>query len=213
MQTGFESFASDSIPSFKEPSEAVTNLLESDPSLQYSIDSPAEELPLLSMIKAYFAKWFSEMWKGVFGTSLIYYLLFAIGFSAILYFLIRILGPDRIGLRKNVMPEQSAPLELESIGEQDLKALLLVAEKAKDWRSHIGIQFHMILKQMEQKGHINISGNKTNRDYCFEISDKTLSSRFENLGRTFEYIWYGGFEANEERAQNYSHLRKTLFGQ
>jgi len=48
---------------------------------------------------------------------------------------------------------------------------------------------------------IDWESQKTNTDYIKEIRDDTIKSKFQNITRLYDFIWYGSFEVDEKSFQ------------
>lgn len=202
--------ASDSLPPYREASSELIAELEEDRDLEYQEQSskPSESpgQMLLALLKKYLGKLFETAGRSPLTRPILIFLGVLLG----LYILYRIIGPDRLGLGHN--ERYSGPSHLSDFerSAESLEALMLKAEQAGDWREYIRLQFLIGLKQMQLKGHLKVSPQKTALDYQYEIQKRDLALRFKDFSRTFEYIWFGGFEADEDRARSYQLESKEL---
>lgn len=202
--------AGDSLPAYREPSTELITELDKDRDLQYKelSSKQAETLgqKILAALDEYLGKFFEKAGKSPVTKPLLIFLGVLLG----LYILYRLIGPDRLGLRFN--ERYSGPGHLSDFerSAESLEALMLKAEQAGDWREFIRLQFLIGLKKMQMKGHLKVSPKKTALDYQYEIRQRDLAVRFKHFSRTFEYIWFGGFEADEERARSYKRESQEL---
>jgi hypothetical protein len=58
-----------------------------------------------------------------------------------------------------------------------------------------------VLKKLSENKLIAWDIEKTNSDYLLEIKDLSMRSNFANLSYTYNYIWYGEGEMNEDNFQ------------
>ncbi len=78
----------------------------------------------------------------------------------------------------------------QNIRESDLERLLRLALEAQDYRMALRVRYLMILKELDSKGWITHSPEKTNLNYLMELSNRPESTRFSDLTQIFEYVWY-----------------------
>lgn len=199
---------------YRQPSSELLEELESNSSYDYNIGPVrGEGESWLDRLRREIGYLLRRFWYGAVSNVWSRTLLIVLGAVALLYILYRILGPDRIGLATNRKRNlDTSKMVMEEIPEESLYQLLEKAERNKDWREYIHLQFHLLLRKLEASGHLKISPLKTSVDYRYEIKSETLAQQFAQLGRTFEYVWYGGFEADESRAQQYRQDCKKLGG-
>lgn len=64
----------------------------------------------------------------------------------------------------------------------------------------LSIRYYFLayLKQLHQENHIDFHGDKSNREYRYEIVDTNVKSEFDLLSRVFDYCWYGDFDISSE---------------
>ena len=80
-------------------------------------------------------------------------------------------------------------------------ALIHEAETKNNFNLATRYLFLQTLKTLSDKGLINFSPDKTNRDYLNESSSQSYHSQFSLLTLNYEYVWYGKFLINESQYQ------------
>lgn len=195
--------AQDSLVEYKPASSEILQSLSADADLEYSLSLPLEKSPLSQILGQKFHEILARFLLGL-GSDTGRAFIYLLGSALILYLLFRLLGPDRIGLASNrEMKEASAEYKDWQKSRESLESLLLRAEQYSDWREFIRLQFLLGLKHLHEAGELELSPKKTALDYHYEIRDRQLAQSFLQFSRTFEYVWYGGFEADENRARQY----------
>lgn len=79
-----------------------------------------------------------------------------------------------------------------------LQALIDEAIVQQDYRSAVRYLFLRALNALAAKGLIVWRIDKTNRDYVQELAQNELRTRFSELVRLFEYVWYGEFALTKQ---------------
>ncbi|MEO6893896.1 MAG: hypothetical protein ABI136_02615 [Ginsengibacter sp.] len=96
--------------------------------------------------------------------------------------------------------EEESIEELSELSEYD--SLAFGAENRKEFNLATRYLFLKTLKNLSDKGFINFTSEKTNKDYLNEMRQHHYFDQFSNLTRDYEYIWYGKFLIDAERYQN-----------
>ena len=78
--------------------------------------------------------------------------------------------------------------------EKELQA----ATANRNFRLAVRLLYLQIIKKLADKNLIDFKPHKTNSDYLTQLSSSHLYKDFSRLTRSFEYIWYGGFQMSEE---------------
>lgn len=195
---------------YRPASSELLQSLSADGDLEYSLSMPMEDSPLAQILGQKFMEFLQDFFRGL-GSDTGQALIYIFGSAILLYLLFRLLGPDRIGFASNKeMSPSSAEYKDWQKSSESLESLLLRAEQYSDWREFIRLQFLLGLKRLHEAGELELSPKKTALDYHYEIRDRQLAKDFLHFSRTFEYVWYGGFEADENRARQYRREAKKL---
>jgi hypothetical protein len=77
----------------------------------------------------------------------------------------------------------------------------LAAEAAtlKNYRLATRYLYLQALQALSNAGALVFAADKTNRQYYYELAGKPYQQQFAALTDDYEYVWYGGFEANEKQ--------------
>ena len=90
-----------------------------------------------------------------------------------------------VEVNETVVPELSETSEYDT--------LISEAEKNNELNLATRFLFLKTLKTLSDKGFINFSPDKTNKEYLREMQQHSYFTAFRNLTRDYEYIWYGQF--------------------
>lgn len=93
--------------------------------------------------------------------------------------------------------EEESIEELNELSEYD--SLAYDAENKKEFNLATRYLFLKTLKNLSDKGFIQFTSEKTNKDYLNEMRQHHYFDQFRNLTRDYEYIWYGKFSIDAER--------------
>jgi len=96
--------------------------------------------------------------------------------------------------------EDGAPHDLEEFLKYD--ALVSEAENKSEFNLATRYLFLKTLKSLADKGFIDFTAEKTNKEYLKEMEQNKSFNQFERLTRNYEYIWYGKFLIDQNKYQN-----------
>jgi hypothetical protein len=83
-------------------------------------------------------------------------------------------------------------------GQTDLDAAVRIQISRQNYRSAIRFLHLKILKELELKGLVTFSREKTNRDYSREIKDSRHQAIFSQLAAVYNRIWFGNYDLTSE---------------
>jgi len=109
---------------------------------------------------------------------------------------------DREGISYEVQREDIHQMDF---GEEIQRAL-----EDKDYKKALRILYLSTLKRMTDAHLIDWAGWKTNRDYIYELKDVGLKDKFSDLSMYYEYIWYGNFEIDKNKFDEFQSINLTL---
>lgn len=130
-------------------------------------------------------------------TSIVFWILAAFFIAFILYKLFFIQGFFQRQIAKSnvtALPEETENL----LQGADYTKLITQAAGNKNYSMAIRYHFLQTLQKLVQKDAIQFAPDKTNYQYIHEIEGKTYKKEFVSLSMHYEYIWYGGFNINED---------------
>lgn len=113
----------------------------------------------------------------------------------------KVLFKNGIFTRKKVLHtgnEVESFEELHELSEYD--SLAYEAENKNEFNLATRYLYLKTLKNLSDKGFINFTNEKTNKDYINEMHP-AFREEFRNLTRDYEYIWYGKFSIDKKGFQ------------
>ncbi|MBC8146661.1 MAG: hypothetical protein H8E98_01610 [Bacteroidetes bacterium] len=149
-------------------------------------------------------------WKGFnFSSKTFSYIALFIIIGLLIFLLLKVLQGGNFQINKRVSSSKySFESELnEDINKLDLDFFLKKALEEKNYKLALRINFLMILKSLELNRLIIWKIDKTNGDYLSELASKNEWIDFAAITLTFEKVWYGDIEINNN---DYSHLSKVF---
>lgn len=129
--------------------------------------------------------------------STIFKALLVMGGIALLAFIIsRFMGAGGIGFRRNrKIKDQNIEFSLEQIEnkllETDVQRMNRLALESENYPLALRLLYLEIIKTLSLNGYTKWKREKTNRQYIREIEDTGLKSKFRNITRVYERLWYG----------------------
>jgi hypothetical protein len=107
---------------------------------------------------------------------------------------------------KLIAGNEEDPLhDLEEFSKYD--ALISDAENKNEFNLATRYLFLKTLKSLADKGFIDFTTEKTNKEYLKEMQQNKSFNQFEKLTRNYEYIWYGKFLIGQNI---YQHLKEEF---
>ena len=79
--------------------------------------------------------------------------------------------------------------------------MITEAENSKQFNLATRYLFLKTLKNLSDREYINFAAEKTNKEYLKEMERNNYFSKFRELTRNYEYIWYGQFVIENEEYQ------------
>jgi Domain of unknown function (DUF4129) len=166
---------------------------EAQRDLDYSRDKYKEEEP----IKPLRNRTNSSFEWGGFGQILMYFMLGILGVCLLWMVYILIREPRN---RKFVRPKPVV-VDLDNleahIHETDLERFIREALEQGNYNLAVRVYYLQMIKNLSLLQHIVWKRDKTNRDYCRELSGHELAAEFNTNTRTFEQVWYGNATITE----------------
>jgi len=151
--------------------------------------------------------WVNKILEEIFSDSgpapYIRYLVMLLVIAFVVY---KIFGGNFSGLfsrNKKIQGKNGFEYFEEDIYQQDLDEKLSIAIQSKNYREAIRFYYIKLLKELDINKLIKWEAGKTNRDYQKELSKNPIFENFISLSGIYEYSWYGHFEVDENRFQNW----------
>jgi len=91
----------------------------------------------------------------------------------------------------------------ENINELNFEDLITQHLKEKNYRYVVRLHYLKALKNLSDQEAIDWQAFKTNREYYNEIKDTQTKQAFGKITDLFNYVWYGEFEVNEHKLNDY----------
>lgn len=109
--------------------------------------------------------------------------------------------------RKKIVEETDEVFlpELNEVSEYD--ALITQAEDKNNFNLAVRYLFLKTLKSLSDKEFIQFTAEKTNKEYLKEMEQNNYFKEFQELTRSYEYLWYGKFLVEKEY---YQKLKETF---
>lgn len=85
----------------------------------------------------------------------------------------------------------------EIINNKNIEALILKAIEQKNYRLAVRYYYLLVLQKLQDNELIEWEQQKTNEDYIKEIKKESVTTKFKDLTRLYDFVWYGNFEINE----------------
>ncbi|RYZ55242.1 MAG: DUF4129 domain-containing protein [Sphingobacteriales bacterium] len=167
--------------------------------LQELKETPGTENFFSKMIEAIFAFFASPGGKLLIAGLLI---------GALVYGIIRVILSEksRLFARKSVKAdteEAESPVAPEDILLSDWEQQMQEAMRKQDLRQAVRLGYMLMLQLLARNNHLHYRADKTNYDYVYELTDKSLKTPFRNLSRQYEYAWYGDYPVKPEEMERY----------
>lgn len=193
------------------PSDDVAGY-SNDPDFDYaSVYTPPSSFVerVLQAIGDFFGGMIAPIIESPTGATILQYGTIAVAFLLVLWILMRSEFRGVLS-RRNV---SSTGIDFDEV-EEDLHAMnfdLLISEALKlgNHRRAVRLHYLKLLRTMTERGLIEWRREKTNSEYLYELSNRTMRPQFAKLTRVFDYVWYGGFEI--DRGQ-YDRIRSDFDG-
>jgi hypothetical protein len=125
--------------------------------------------------------------------------LWALAIGVILFAIVKIVGMEKVAFLIRGRKETGLGYteEQEDIYAIDFNRAIDEAVRNKEFRFATRLMYLQALRQLADKNLINWKINKTNDDYVRELSITSYGPGFNNITRSYEYVWYGEFEIEE----------------
>ncbi|MBK3517431.1 DUF4129 domain-containing protein [Carboxylicivirga marina] len=202
-----------SVVNYRCPSVDTVNYYRALP--EYKYDLVKEPESILSKVLRWVSSFFTVSGEGI---TVLGWLLIIAAVLALLALIIKIAGIPIKGLfvfsKSTKVTQLNFGKSKANIEDQKLDNMLEVFINNQAYREATRIIFLQILRTLNRKGLIQWNAFKTDRDYFFELDDKSIKQEFLQIIRQYEYVWYGKFEISaadfEFLKANFAHFTNHL---
>lgn len=91
----------------------------------------------------------------------------------------------------------------ENINELNFEELIAQHLTKKNYRYVVRLYYLKALKNLSDREVIDWQAFKTNQEYYNEIEEAETQKAFGKITELFNFVWYGEFEVNEHKLQDY----------
>lgn len=135
------------------------------------------------------------------GGNLLTWIFIIILIIAVVYVLYSVMNEGQSGLftKGKSKKIESPEINVNTIAETDLLALISSAEEQGDFRLAVRFLYLLVLKTLTIKNVIKYEDDKTDSDYLSEIGQQSYSSSFAQTAYLYNYVWYGVFLLNQQQ--------------
>ncbi|HMO61546.1 MAG TPA: DUF4129 domain-containing protein [Ferruginibacter sp.] len=138
-------------------------------------------------------------WLGrLFAAKATRYFFWALGAAFVLFILYRLFFADGFFRGTATSMDRYNPADETMHEHADFTALANGAVAAKNYRLATRYLYLRLLQSLTSAGAIVYAADKTNREYYYELQGKPFQQQFARLTESYEYLWYGGFEADKQ---------------
>jgi hypothetical protein len=145
------------------------------------------------------------------------YLFFAILAGAVLYLVVKSkFSFGRFSNSNQKVNEQiteSTKIErIEDLERVDFQSQIEKAEAVQNYRLAIRLYYLWLIKNLSNAKFIDFQSNKTNRQYCNEMSGSKYFIDFEECTKYYNFVWFGEFGVTSDDYQKIIIHYKKLIG-
>lgn len=192
----------------KKIQEEITLRIPQEESLKKYLDDPSFNYePNAEEVKTWFDRlmdWINKQLQS-FRYSSAYsivtdYLAYIIMFAAIIIIILGLLKTDIKGLFFGKKPSAISGISgyEEDINKLDFENLITSSLNNKNYKLAVRYYYLSLLKMLSDKNIIEVSKNKTNRQYASDIKSSELKNNFILATGKFELAWYGNILVDEK---------------
>ncbi len=123
-----------------------------------------------------------------------------IGFGALLLLVLVRLFTNKFTIINSKAPRKEFTIEEieENIHESDIDRFLKEALKNRSYHLAIRLYYLKVIKELSLNNSIHWKKDKTNRDYLREMRPQENYSKFREITRIFDKVWYGEIKVDEK---------------
>lgn len=170
-------------------------------------ENKRDRLSLLEKISRRINQFFDDFfpdWSRSTSTAMIY-LLVLLGIAALIFIIYKVVfSGNKVWAKEKKEDTESEVLYLEKNLENiDIAQYIQKAIEAKNFELAIRYLHLENLQALAKKGFITWDYRKTNADFLQEMKQEDLKQQFSKTTLLFNYIWFGKFEIDAEKFEEY----------
>ncbi|HSN08585.1 MAG TPA: hypothetical protein VLS85_06085 [Hanamia sp.] len=126
----------------------------------------------------------------------------ALALIFIVFITYKVFFKNGIFVRREKIIKESDEESLQELNEVSAyDTLIAEAENSEQFNLATRYLFLKTLKNLSDRGLINFTAEKTNKEYLKEMEPNNYFDEFRGLTRNYEYTWYGKFPIDKEEYQ------------
>ncbi len=156
--------------------------------------------------------WLMKFFRAVDEGGPVAWLFYGVLIVVVFIILSQLLGfkYDALLLRNKNLKSNKIEVFDEDIHNLDINQIISDALSEQNYRKAVRYAYLKLLKILDNNELIDWQPDKTNRDYHREMSKSRFKNDFQVLTRTYEYVWYGEFNINQDQFNHsYSVFKKV----
>jgi len=130
--------------------------------------------------------------------------------AAFVFFILKLTGTEISTVFKPAKPLAKLQIDEEQLSEIDFDDAIAKARQSQNWQLTVRLIYLKSLKYLWENQIIAVKKGKTNREYLYELGERSLADDFERLSYLFDYTYYGHFEATEDHVNRAEHYATNI---
>jgi hypothetical protein len=186
---------------------------KNDPDFDYS-GGPDEAEDWITKIKNWINQQLAILRSSKAYSTILDYFYYGLMVVALILIIRGLIKADRRGLLFGKINSNEIKMSEseEDIIQLNFDELIASAIDNKNYKLAVRYLFLKSLKQLSEKGIIELRNNKTNHQYVSEIKNQGISVAFQIATARFEWVWYGDFPVDEKVMKSSQNDFNKLFG-
>ena len=174
---------------------------------------PQNSISFLDILRRWFYETFLAPLEGTVAGSLLGYIFYGVILVVSIWLLMKFFNIDTTGIFRPSSPSEPKLIFHESMISSDsfdFEKEIRLAVESDDFSKAVELEYIFSISILNQEKVITWSPEKTNHDFCNEISDHQLKQNFKYLTTLFEYVWYGDFQIDRPLFSDIQNSFKTF---
>lgn len=193
-------------------SETVLDSFRRDSEFDYH-EVPQNSISFFNILRRWFYETFISPLKGTVAGSLLEYVIYGLIIAVSVWLLLRFFNIDSSGIFRSAS-DSGSKIHFHdskiSSADFDFEKEIRIAAESENYSKAVELEYIFSLTLLNQEKVILWSPEKTNHDFCREISDQNLREHFRHLTTLFEYVWYGDFQIDRSLFSDIQQSFKTF---